>query len=154
MQRLLPTVLGLKCHRCWIAYRRTPLHRVLTFVTRLQILWRSRVVKFRSRRTGSADFIRSVADVRLAAVKLQHAWQGLTPWVAGTWCFPSLVLMAHSKVSPHRRNHAKQCQATRLNPNLLHGHSRVPFRCLLLLLRPHVCRPQKPLPWNGSTAPA
>jgi hypothetical protein len=63
-------------------------------------------VKFRSRQTGSADFIRSVAVVRLAVVKLQHAWQGLTPWVAGTWCFPSLVLTAHSKVSPRRRNHA------------------------------------------------
>jgi hypothetical protein len=55
-------------------------------------------VKFRSRQTGSADFIRSVAVVRLAVFKLQHAWQGLTPWVAGTWCFPSLVLTAHSKV--------------------------------------------------------
>jgi hypothetical protein len=55
-------------------------------------------VKFRSRQTQSADLIRSVAVVRLAVVKLQHAWQGLTPWAAGTWCFRSLVLTAHSSV--------------------------------------------------------
>jgi hypothetical protein len=45
-------------------------------------------VKFRSQQTGSADFIRSVADVRLAAVKLQHAWQGLTPLGGGHVVLP------------------------------------------------------------------
>ena len=48
----------------------------------------SRVVKFRSRQTGSADFIRSVAVVRLAVVKFQHAWQGLTPLGGGHLVLP------------------------------------------------------------------
>jgi len=87
-------------------------------------------VKFGSRQTENGDLIRSVAVVRLAVVKLQHAWQGLTPLGGGHLVLP--IFGPHGALegfsaSPKPRQ-TMPSYAFESEP--LHGHSRVPFRCL------------------------